>query len=88
MQMPVWSTYCERTSAVNALVFELGDITVWFSYKTPIAFQLVGCPIVVRVNDWKGTTGKHMNAIDDGDRKSRVSSDVFIGQLKDALENI
>ena len=60
----------------HCLCVEMNDVTVWFSYKTPIAFQ-VGCnPRVVRQNDWK-TTGKHLNAIDGGDKKSRVDDETF-----------
>ena len=88
MQMPVWSTYCEGTKAVNALVFELGDITIWFSYKTPVAFRLEDGPIIVRVNEWNVTTGKHLNSIDGGDKKSRVIGDIFERELKSLLEGM
>ena len=76
MKLPKINTYCNYSSdnyGAHCLCVEVGEVTVWFSYKTPIAFQ-VGCnPRVVRENDWKTTTGKHLNAIDGGDKKSRVS---------------
>ena len=55
---------------------EVGNLTVWFSYNTPIAFQVGGFPKVIRENVWGITTGKHLNAIDP-DKKKRVSDDEF-----------
>lgn len=63
--------------AVNQASVTVGDVTVWFSYKTPIAFQIAGNARVVRQNDWSVTTGKHLNAIDGGDKASRVSGEEF-----------
>jgi hypothetical protein len=50
-------------------------ITVYFSYKTIIAFRFKG-NLVVRENEWGPTTGKHLNAIDE-DKKSRISGKTF-----------
>jgi hypothetical protein len=61
----------------HALCVDFGPLTVWFSYTTPVAFQVEGRARVVRENSWGPTTGKHLNAIDDGDRKSRVSTEEF-----------
>ena len=64
----------------NFTKINIGTITVWFSYETPIAFQVDGQPLVVRENVWSTTTGKHLNAIDGGDKEAkarRVSSEVF-----------
>lgn len=52
-------------------------VTVWFSYKTPIAFQVGSNELVVLQNYWGPTTGKHLNAIDGGDRKARVDQATF-----------
>ena len=61
----------------NALRVDIGTLTIWFSYETPIAFRVAHGEIVVRQNDWKQTTGKHLNAIDGGRKKSRVPSETF-----------
>lgn len=68
--------YASDNYGVNSLRIEIGVVTVWFSYKTPVAFQ-VGSERVVRQNQWGPTTGKHLNWIDDGDHKSRVTSEEF-----------
>lgn len=88
MNLPNFSTYCNNTTAANALVFDLGPITVWYSYKTPVAFRVIGSPTVVRENEWGPTTGKHLNAIDDGDKSSRVSGERFEAELKAALASM
>jgi hypothetical protein len=64
----------------NAHRVSIGGASVWFSYRTPIAFAYNG-ERVVRENDWNVTTGKHLNAIDGGDKKSRVSGEEFCKRL-------
>jgi len=86
MNLPTFETYCDNTTAANALRFNLGPITVWYSYKTPVAFYRPGHgPKVVRRNEWGPTTDKHLNAIDGGDKSSRVPGDIFEAQLREAL---
>ena len=78
--LPSWEQYCTNTTAVNALAFSLNDggMKVWFSYRTPIAFRAAwGEPIIVRANQWGPTTGKHINAIDDGDKSNRIDGAKF-----------
>lgn len=41
----------------------IGQIQIWFSYETVIAFGVVGDVPKVRENEWGPTTGKHMNHI-------------------------
>ena len=55
----------------------IGNLTLWFSYKTIVAFRVAGQHPVVRRNDWGPTTGKHLNLIDGGDTASRVHSETF-----------
>ena len=52
-------------------------MTVWFSYSTPVAFQVDGHARVVRQNDWSTTTGKHLNWIDGGNKRGRVDGETF-----------
>lgn len=85
--LPEWGTYCENTTGVNALCFSFPDLEVYFSYKTPVAFR-AGGRLVVRQNDWGPTTGKHLNAIDDGAKASRISSVEFEAQLAKVLQSI
>lgn len=83
--LPTWENYCDNTTPGNALLFDLGGILVWFSYKTPVAFS-AGCGRVVRENDWGPTTGKHLNAIDGGDKKARIPGHAFEELLAQTLQ--
>lgn len=76
MQLPSISSYVQPAK-VNAMRVDLPEVTVWFSYRTPVAFQARGFERVVRENDWGPTTGKHLNAIDGGNKKSRVNAQEF-----------
>lgn len=75
--IPYVSTYCPNTTAENAQRIDAGPVVVWYSYRTAVAIQIDDGPIVVRRNEWGPTTGKHLNAIDDGEKSSRVSADEF-----------
>lgn len=75
--LPSWSTYGNYSSGnygAHALKFNVGNDEFWFSYKTLIAFRKGYGPIVVHCNDWSTTTGKHLNAIDGGNKKTRLSA--------------
>ena len=75
--------------APNVTRLGLGGLMIWYSYRTPVAFE-TSTTRVVRQNDWGPTTGKHLNAIDGGGKdakENRVSSDVFDKALDLALKN-
>lgn len=85
--LPSFSTYGNYSSSnygAHALVFTTSDIDVYFSYKTPVAFRTTSTGLIVRENDWGPTTGKHLNAIDGGDKKTRVPGAVFEEALQAA----
>ena len=70
--------YSSGNYGVHALRVDIGGtLSLWYSYETCIAFRSPGHGKVVRRNDWGSTTGKHLNAIDGGDKKSRVPSERF-----------
>lgn len=73
------------TDRPNFCVVTVGDLSVWFSYRTPVAYQYGSGRIVVRENDWSTTTGKHLTYIDGGDKRSRVPGDVFMAGLEKVL---
>ena len=80
IELPSFQTYGNYSSenyGAHALQVFLPGVTVWFSYKTPVAFKVGAGPRIVRQNDWGPTTGKHLNAIDGGDKKSRVTGEEF-----------
>lgn len=72
-----YGKYSSENYGAHTLRVQVGLTTVWFSYVTPVAFQVDGGEKVVRENSWGPTTGKHLNWIDGGDKDSRVSSDEF-----------
>jgi hypothetical protein len=89
MQLPSWSSYGDYKSdnyGAHTLRFDIGGFTLWYSYKTLVAFRAPGHPRVVSENVWTVTTGKHLNMIDGGDKKSRVDHETFkrlCGELLD-----
>jgi hypothetical protein len=80
MSLPAISNYGRYSSEnynAHTLCVDVGPVTIWFSYQTPVAFQVAGSPRVVRANDWGPTTGKHLRWIDGGDKSARVSGAEF-----------
>lgn len=72
-ETPVISASCDFYSrGDHAIRVQLGPLTVWFSYQTPVAFQLAGGPLTVCRNNWSNTTGRHIAAIDHGDKDNRL----------------
>ena len=60
----------------------IGDKKIYFSYETPVAFWN-GRELFVSENEWSNTTGRHLNAIDGGDRFNRIPH----SQLMNLLNN-
>jgi len=88
VRLPTISTYGNYSSSnygAHALRVDVGELTVWFSYNTPVAFHKLGGSKVVRRNDWGPTTGKHLNAIDDGNKADRVDSETFWRLFAEAM---
>ena len=74
MALPKIGTYAPGS---NNHEVELGKLTIFFSYQTPIAYHIQGVGYVVRQNEWGTVTGRHMNAIDGGDKKLRIAGSEF-----------
>ena len=83
-----YGNYRSANYGVNALKFTLGPLTVWFSYKTPVAFRVAGGPLIVSENCWGPTTGKHLNWIDNGDWDSRLARPDFKRALSKAIDEL
>ena len=84
MSLPEISSYGRYSSSnygAHTLRVEIESVTIWFSYKTPVAFRTRGLPLVVHQNDWGPTTGKHLKWIDGFNAKDkdngRVDSETF-----------
>lgn len=73
-----YGNYQGRNYGVHCLRFcDVQGNSFWFSYKTLVAFYHPRHGRVVHQNDWSNTTGKHLNAIDGGDKKNRVDEETF-----------
>lgn len=82
-------TISHPTNQANFSAVTVGPLAVWFSYSTPIAFQVGHADPVVRQNAWSTTTGKHLNHVDSGSVRAkarRVPGDVFAQALAIACE--
>ena len=80
LTLPQISNYGEYSSnnyGAHTLRVDIGPLTVWFSYRTPVAFHVPGHDRVVHENDWGPTTGEHLKWIDRGNKKARVSAQEF-----------
>ena len=71
----------------NAIVVSFGNVRLWFSYNTLIAFQ-VGNRRIVSENVWGSTTGKHLNSIDGKDVKNRYKRDQFKKEWEDLSDKV
>jgi hypothetical protein len=76
------------TDRPNFTEVEVGELTIWFSYRTPVGFMAPGTGRVVRTNIWGPTTGKHLNEIDHGDKASRLTGETFEAQLDAILQGL
>ena len=75
MNLPAFESYGDYSSSnygVNSLKFVMPNITIYYRYKTPVAFRTWETGLVIRQNDWNTTTGKHLNWIDN-DHSKRIS---------------
>lgn len=57
-------------------VVRIDGLVLYFSYATLIAFERERV-VYVSENRWSMTTSKHLNKIDGGDKKSRLSGERF-----------
>lgn len=80
------SSYCYSGNyGAHAIKIHVGNLSIWYSYQTPIAFSASGYGFVARRNDWSTTTGKHFSALPGGhDRKTRLDGATFEAMLNEA----
>ena len=73
------------SSGSNSAEVSFQNLTIWFSYRTPIAFMTPTTGRVCRVNSWGPTTGKHLNAVE-ADKGKRIAGAEFEAQLAEVLK--
>ena len=76
--------YCSNYG-INSIRVDVGSLTLWFSYKTVIAFQNGWGETLVSENIWGSTTGKHLNWINP-DHSVRLDRDEFKTKLEEVLK--
>lgn len=87
MKFPTVETYGQYSNdnyGAHCLRVTFGDLTLFYSYNTIIAFDN-GNERFVRDNDWGPTTGKHLNWIDGGAKGYRIPGYQFENRLAEEL---
>jgi len=84
------TTYGKNDKAIQ-IEYKVTDpeykcLYMWFSYDTVVAFQnsIQDKEPVVVENQWGTTTGKHLNLIDNGNKKTRIPVNQFNALLQKA----
>jgi hypothetical protein len=80
-----YGNYSSNNYGAHSMVFKVGPLSVYFSYKTPVAFSHPRTGLVVRENDWGPTTGKHLNWINNI-KEDRISGGEFEKQLAELTQ--
>ena len=76
-----------ENSAGNFNSVIIKDVKFYFSYET-IVWIAFWFNLYVHENDWSNTTGKHLNRLDWGDKKERLSAEDFAKKLEEAYKLI
>ena len=61
---------------------EKPNLKVYYSYTTPVAFEIDGV-LKVSQNQWSTTTAKHLKWIDGGNKKERLEPEEFEKLLRE-----
>lgn len=90
-QLPEISNYGDYSSSnygAHTLRVDISyKLTLWYSYSTVIAFS-TDSQRFVSENVWGVTTGKHLNWIDDGNKKNRLPHSIFCEKLQSYLKEL
>lgn len=82
-----YGQYSSSNYGTHTLAFEdAAGNEFYFSYETLIAFKPKNCGMYVSENLWGNTTGKHLNWIDGGTKKARLSRDEFNQKYKEIFK--
>lgn len=71
---------------VNKNEVTIGDLTIYFSYKTPIAYTYKG-DFKCRQNSWGNTTGKFLNYLCP-DKKERIDGVLFDASINNLIASL
>jgi len=79
-----YGKYSTSNYGAHTLIVSIGNLSVYFSYSTPVAFSTSHHGLICSENIWGNTTGKHLNWIMP-DKKKRIKNDMFEARLKDVI---
>lgn len=84
-----YGNYSSENYGANSIAIRMGERTVYYSYDTVVSFrgynskgEYYNCTCQ---NVWGSTTGKHLNWIDGGNKKSRLTPEEFNAKLQEFL---
>lgn len=63
----------------NMTELQIGDLTVLFSYKTPVAYENENGKCFRTSHSWSNTTSKHINKWLNGRQAENVDQDILDG---------
>ena len=66
----------------------IGNLIFYFSYKTLIGFSSPKTGTLVIKNYWSTPTARHLNSIDGGNKKSRLSNRDFEAKVQQELKRV
>ena len=66
----------------NMTEVEIGDKTVLFSYKTPVAYHLMGHGYIKTNKKWSTTTTRHINQWLNGNNADEVDQNILDNLIK------
>ena len=72
------------TVSTNLTKFSLGNLDIYFSYNTAVAFEDSQANQVISQNQWSTTTGKHLSIINK-DVSDRIPYEQFTKELEKAI---
>ena len=75
----------ENLGTINRNKVTIESLTLWFSYKTIVAFQDTFMELVCCENKWSKTTGRFLNDICPN-HKDRLEKNIFNKKLLEALK--
>jgi hypothetical protein len=80
-----YGNYDNSNYGAHTLRVCLGNMTIYYSYETIVAYDDNQDGLVCSENQWSTTTGKHLNWIQP-DKKARINGETFGAMLTEALK--
>lgn len=82
-----YGNYKSENYGFHSIMMTIGQLELYFSYKTIIAFFTPKTGTIVSENLWGKTTGKHLNWIDGGNKERRMNREEFEKKLEEMISH-